>query len=92
MHSWHNQQTRLFIRFLAEILRCRILYQRQTAEGIPKKIKTISDLLWTMKSLRWVKIGRHRGFYTRLTKTQVQILEALGIEVAPNHCQSLGEK
>lgn len=89
MHSWHNQQVRLFIQFLAEILRCRILYRMQNGAEIPKKIKTVSDLLWEMKSLRWVKIGNHRGFYKRPTKTQRQILEALNVGLTPDLCPSL---
>lgn len=89
MHSWHNQQIRLFIQFLAEILRCRLLYRMQTDEKFPKKIKTVSDLLWKMKSLRWVKIENHRGFYKRPTKTQRLIMDALNIGLTPNQCPSL---
>lgn len=89
MHSCHNQQVRLFIQFLAEILRCRILNLMQSGLKLPSKIKTVTDLLWEIKSIRWIKIQNHRGFYKRPTKNQRLILDALGIGLSPSQCPSL---
>lgn len=56
-------------------------------EGPP--IDTLTDAIF---QLRWVKIGSHRGFYKRPTKTHVQILAALGIGFASRKCPSLERK
>ena len=83
MHSWHHQQVRLFVQFLAEILRCRILCLMQRGLSLPAKIKTVTDLLWEVKSIRWMKIANHPGFYKRPTKKQKIILDALNIGLSP---------
>ena len=89
MHSWHHQQVRLFVQFLAEILRCRILCLMQKGLSLPAKIKTVTDLLWEVKSIRWMKIANHPGFYKRPTKKQKIILDALNIGLSPRQCPSL---
>lgn len=80
VHSQHNMQARLFIQFIAQILRCKILTTLQTPESkILTKAKTVTDVLWLMEPLRRVKIEGHRAFYKRPTKAQVEILTLFGV-------------
>lgn len=88
MHSCHCQQVRMFIQFLAEILRCRIFYLMQSGLNLPKKIKTITDLLWEIKSIKWIEIQNQDGFYRFHTQDQKIILDALGIKVSDSQCMT----
>lgn len=80
VHSEHNMRSRLFIQFIAQILRCKILTVMQSEQGrLLSKSKTVTDVLWNIEPLRRIKIEGHRPFYRRPTKAQVEILKCFGI-------------
>lgn len=80
VHSTHNLQSRLFIQFIAQILRCYILSKLQSVEvGQLSKVQSVTDLLWNVASLRRVHVEGHRPFYKRPTKTQREIFTLFGI-------------
>ena len=85
VHSPHNMRARLFLQFIAEILRCRILNQVQQIEKSSKfaalRKKTVTDILWTMDPLMRVQLDTHHAFYMRPTKDQRLILEFFGIDM-----------
>ena len=74
MHSCHTRQSRLFVQFIAEILRCYLLNEIQSNGEMPKYVKTVTGLLDEVASIRRVSIGNHRKFYKRPTKHQLQIM------------------
>ena len=79
MHSCHNQQARLFIQFIAEILRCYLLNEPQPKDEMPKYVKTVTGLLDEVASVRRVSIGNYRKFFKRQMKHLLQIVQALGV-------------
>lgn len=85
VHSAHNMQSRLFVKFVAEVLRCAILNKLQSiekqSEFFKLSKKSVTDLLWSVESLRQVKIDTHRPFYLRATKEQQLVLRFFGIEM-----------
>lgn len=91
MHSCHTRQSRLFVQFIAEILRCYLLNEIQSNGEMPKYVKTVTGLLDEVASIRRVSIGNHRKFYKRPTKHQLQIMQALGVRLNPNQWPSLSD-
>lgn len=80
VHSTHNLQSRLFIQFIAQILRCYTLSKLQSGQAKQlSKIQSMTDLLWNVASLRRVHVEGHRPFYKRPTKTQREIFTLFGI-------------
>ena len=66
--------------FIAQILRCYILFKLQSTEtGQLSKVQSVTDLLWNVTSLRRVHVEGHRPFYKRPTKTQREIFSLFGI-------------
>lgn len=86
VHSGARMRARLFIQFIAEVLRCWILNQRQTRAEEWKKLKltpkTVSDIIWAMSSLRHLHIEGHHPFYKRPTKTQIGIMKFFKIDTS----------
>lgn len=89
MHSPRTQQARLFIQFIAEILRCKILHTIQNTGDVPSYAKTVTGLLGEMASIRRIKMPGHRAFYKRPTKHQLKIMEILEISRNPRYWPSL---
>lgn len=80
VHSTHNLQSRLFIQFIAQILRCSILRKLQSTEAKSlSKVQSVTDVLWNVASLRRVHVQGHRPFYKRPTKIQREIFTLFGI-------------
>ena len=79
VHSSERMRARLFIQFIAEILRCYLLERKQTRETDWKNLKlvpkTVNDIMRAMASLRYIHIEGHRPFYKRPTKTQLGLLK-----------------
>ena len=92
IHSLHNSQARLFIQFIAEILRSYILKKLQDKPEPLHRARTVNDVIWTVKSIRYVKIAGSRGIYKRPTKDQLEILDFLGIDTDNVHWPSLRKK
>ena len=86
VHSAERMRARLFIQFVAEVLRCWILNQRQTRAEEWKKLKltpkTVNDIIWAMSSLRHLHIEGHHPFYKRPTKTQIGIMKFFKIDTS----------
>lgn len=89
MHSPRTQRARLFIQFIAEILRCKILHIIQNSDDVPSYAKVVTSLLREMASIKRVKMPGHRFFYKRPTKHQLKIMDILGISRNPNMWPSL---
>ena len=79
VHSSHNMRSRLFIQFLAQILRCDALNHLQQNRSWDSRLKTVSDLYSSMDSLRWIQIEGHPGVYRYPTKLQKVICRAFDI-------------
>lgn len=80
VHSTHNLQSRLFIQFIAQILRCSILRKLQSTEAKSlSKVQSVTDVLWNVASLRRVHVQGRRPFYKRPTKIQREIFTLFGI-------------
>ena len=80
VHSVHNLQSRLLVQFVAEILRCKILSVLQSTHSKSlNKVQTVTDVLWSVASLRRVHVEGHRPFYKRPTKIQREIFTLFGI-------------
>ena len=79
VHSSERMRARLFIQFIAEILRCYLLERKQNRETDWKNLKlvpkTVNDIMRAMASLRYIHIEGHRPFYKRPTKTQLGLLK-----------------
>lgn len=80
VHSAHAMRSRLFLQFIAQILRSYILRKLQNATKKPHKIKCLNDCLTIISSLRRVKIEGHRAFYKRPTKAQLAIIDLFEID------------
>jgi len=91
VHSPRSMQGRLFIQFIAQILRCRILSALQDSpkKERPTRIKSVSDLLWAMDSVRRYCVVGHRPFYARATKLQREILDFFRVPLNPKQWPSL---
>mgnify|MGYP005974452939 CR=1 FL=1 len=88
VHSAHNMQARLFIQFIAEILRCGVLKKLQDLAQSErreqfKKLRnmTVTELLSEVDSLRRIRIANHQAFYKRPTLTQREILTIFGVNM-----------
>jgi len=83
VHSSQHMRARIFIQFLAEILRCYLLERKQRFENDwkSKKIrpKSVNDILRAMESLRYIHIEGHHPFYKRPTKDQLALLHFYGV-------------
>ena len=79
VHSAHNMRSRLFLQFLAQIMRCFILKRLQDRQAEAPKCTSVSDILWEISSLRQIRIENHQPFYKRPTKKQVEILKLFDI-------------
>lgn len=80
MHSPRRMHTRIFIQFLAEILRCYLLERMQTHADKWKALKltrcrSVNDIIRAMESLRYISIEGHRPFYKRPTRTQYALMK-----------------
>ena len=83
VHSAERMRSRLFIQFLAQILRCRLLHAKQTHidqwKALKISCKTVSDIMRAMASLRYIRIDSHHPFYKRPTRTQLALLKFFGV-------------
>ena len=83
VHSADRMRARLFIQFLAQILRCYILCKREDGADSWKRLqiraKTVNDVMREMASLRYIHIDGHHPFYKRPTKHQDRLLRFFGI-------------
>ncbi len=84
VHSPRRMHTRIFIQFLAEILRCYLLERMQNEIDKWKSLKltrcrSINDILHAIESLRYISIEGHKPFYKRPTKVQLALLKFFGI-------------
>jgi hypothetical protein len=89
MHSYRTEQTRLFLQFLAQILRCHVLRIMQNTDTLPRTVRTVSDLLWEVSSIKRIEISGHRAFYMRPTAHALSILSAFGISTNTRQWPSL---
>lgn len=84
VHTAERMRARLLIQFVAEILRCYILHEKQQREtewkGLKLVPKTVNDVMRAMASLRYIHIEGHHPFYKRPTRNQLGILKFFGIE------------
>lgn len=80
VHSAHAMRSRLFLQFIAQILRSYTLKKIQNAAKKPHKVKCLNDCLQNISSLKKVKIEGHRAFYKRPTKVQLAIMDLFGID------------
>lgn len=83
MHSSQRITARVFIQFLAQILRCWLLNERQKNETLWKELKlgtkTVNDIMRAMKPLKYIHINGHHSFFKRPTKTQIALMKFFGI-------------
>ena len=86
VHYASRMRVRLLIQFLAEILRCWLLNQKESAITQWKihkiSCRSINDIMRAMASLRYMHIEGHHPFYKRPTKTQLGLLKFFGISTA----------
>lgn len=86
VHSAERTRARLFIQFIAEILRCYVINEKQLREKEWKeeklRPKTINDIMRAMASLRYIHIMGHHHFYKRPTKTQMELLRFFKIDTS----------
>jgi len=92
VHSPRNMQGRLFIQFIAQILRCKLLttLQNETKKR-PTRVKSVTNLLWSIDSVRRFSLAGHRPIYTRATKLQREIFEFFDVPINPKQWPSLEE-
>ena len=88
VHSLHNLQSRLFIQFISEILRCHILKRLQDEPNVFGEKITVSDILWTIRNIHLIQIGNHRAFYQRPNEKQKAILDFFGISTCNSMWQN----
>ncbi len=79
VHSGHNMKSRIFLQFLAQILRCDALEKIQKTNTKIPGIKTVSDLYFMIESIRRIRVGNHQPFYKRPTKAQLSALTVFGV-------------
>jgi len=80
VHSAHNMRSRIFIQFIAQILRCKILRTMKESREKVTRVKTVNDLIFAMDSLRYVEIGDTLKIYKRPTKQQREICKMFRIK------------
>ena len=79
VHDAHNMRARIFLQFLAQILRCDALETMRACEEKISRVKTVSDLYFLVESIRRIRVGNHRAFYKRPSKAQLEALRVFGI-------------
>lgn len=79
VHDEHNMSVRIFLQFLAQILRCDALGKIQQPDVKIPNVKTVSDLYFTIEPIRRIRVGNHLPFYKRPTKTQLAALNVFGV-------------
>ena len=79
VHDAHNMRARIFLQFLAQILRCDALETMRTSEEKITRVKTVSDLYFMIESIRRIRVGNHRAFFKRPSKAQLEALRVFGI-------------
>lgn len=83
MHSSQRVSARLFIQFIAQILRCWLLNERQKNNAQWKALKlgnmTVNDIMRTMASLKYIHMQGHHSFYKRPTKDQIALMNFFNI-------------
>ena len=79
MHDAHNMRARIFLQFLAQILRCDALQTMRASEEKSPRVKTVSDLYLMIESIRRIQVGNHRAFFKRPSKAQLVALRVFGI-------------
>lgn len=86
VHSAARMRARLFVQFLAQILRCYILNQRQTRLDVWKTYKqmpkTVSDIIRAVAAMRYIHIEGHHPFYKRPTRVQLNLFRFFGIDTS----------
>lgn len=83
VHTASRMRARLFIQFLAEILRCYLLERKQNGIERWSKLKinckTVNDIIRAMSPLRYIHIEGHHPFYKRPTRKQLLLMNFYGI-------------
>ena len=79
IHTSHNMRSRIFIQFLAQILRCDALNQLENSKEHDTRLKTVNDIYMAIESLRLVKVDSHRAFYKYPTKMQQSVIRMFSI-------------
>lgn len=92
VHSLHNSQARLFIQFIAEILRSYILNKLQNKPEPLHRARTVNDVIWAVRSIRYAKVPGSRGIFKRPTKDQLELLDFFGIDTNNSQWPSLNKK
>lgn len=79
VHDGHNMSARIFLQFLAQILRCDALGKIQQPDTTIPTVKTVSDLYFMIEPIRRIRVGNHRPFYKRPTKAQMAALDVFDV-------------
>ena len=86
MHSSAHVQARLFIQFIAQILRCYLLHEKKSRESDWVRLKlgnkTINDIMRAMSYIRYVHVEGCCAFYKRPTATQIALMSFFGIDTS----------
>ncbi len=79
VHDAHNMRARIFLQFLAQILRCDALETMRASKEKISRVKTVTDLYFLVESIRRIRVGNHRAFYKRPSKAQLEALRVFDI-------------
>lgn len=86
MHSSAHVQARLFIQFIAQILRCYLLHEKKSRESDWARLKlgnkTINDIMRAMSYIRYVHVEGRCAFYKRPTATQIALMSFFEIDTS----------
>ncbi len=93
VHDSIHMQSHLFLQFLAEIYRCKILNVLHSVSKDTKykklQKKTVTDLINNVEPIVQIQINGHRPFYKRPTKTALEILNCFNVKLDPKEWPSL---
>jgi hypothetical protein len=69
-HLGHNMRVRIFLQFIAQIMRCDALDIMQQAgqKEHKSRVKTVPDLYNAIDSIRRIRVGNNRALYKRPTE------------------------
>lgn len=79
VHSEHNLKARLFLQFLAQILRCDAQQMLEKSNWAIPGVKSVSDFYKLAESIRTVELPGHRPINKRPTKLQLTMLDIAGV-------------
>lgn len=80
VHSAHNMRARIFLQFIAQILRCDVQQMlKESGQPIPG-VKSPSDFYRLAEPIRTIELPGHRPINKRPTKSQLIMLGVSGVQ------------